>query len=324
MLQKIKLFTALTMLSWASACAYSHPPPGGWAVSGDYLYMLPTFDDTYFVIDSPVTSAFPNGTRENNDFRFSTGYRVGGVLGLDVGREFQAYYTNLGVDRSKTITGDFLWATIGQSNLVTVFENYAGAATSNLHLLYQRADGILAQQAFNFEGADLFLNFGVEYAYLRLNEDYQYSVTGGAVATIDRRSKAWGIGPQAGFELDYEFANCCCWPGAIMMKAVSSASLLDCRCTHSDVNILSGATLLRTSDKSTWRIIPALHARVSINMESYTCWGVVGIEIGYEFNSYIRGLTRVMYPDDEADSLSYNDYSNFDVQGLFLSATLGF
>lgn len=324
MLKKIKLFTALKMLIVASACAYSHPPPGNWTVSGDYLYMLPTFDDTYFVINSPTSTLFPNGAKENNDFRFNTGYRVGGVLGLDAGREFQGYYTQLGVDRSKTVTGDFLWATVGQSNLVTVFENYAGTATSNLHLLYQRADGILAQQAFEFECAELFLNFGVEYAYLRLNEDYQYSVTGGAVATIDRRSKAWGIGPQAGFELDYEFANCCCSPGSIMLKAVSSVSLLNSRSTHSDVNILSGATLLRTTDKSTWRIIPALHARLSINMESYTCCGVVSLEVGYEFNSYIRGLTRAIYPDDEADSLSWNEYYNFDVQGLFISATLGF
>ncbi|MDP1834420.1 MAG: Lpg1974 family pore-forming outer membrane protein [Chlamydiales bacterium] len=325
MLKLVRLLAATFTLSVASLCAYGHPAQGSWEISGDYLYLLPTVDDTFFVTNSPTTTTFPNGKRENNDFHFHSGYRVGGAYGLTEARQFQVYYTHLGVDRSKTVSGSFLWATLGRADLTSGFENYAGTATSNLHLLYQRVDGLIAQQAFAFDDANLFLNFGMEYAYLRLNEDYEYSITGGPLGTIEQRSKAWGIGPQMGMELDYALCEGFSWlSGNLMLKACSSASLLTSRSSNAENNTLAGASILNTTESNTWRVIPALHARVALTMDACTCWGLASFEVGYEFNSYLRGLTRVSYPDDVADGLAYNDYYNFDVQGLYLSASLGF
>ncbi len=78
MLRCFKFFSLFLMLS--AGALFARPCPGGWEVDLEYLYLFPTVDDTYFVLDAPATAGFPNGTRENNDFGFHSGFRVGGLM----------------------------------------------------------------------------------------------------------------------------------------------------------------------------------------------------------------------------------------------------
>lgn len=127
-----------------------------WKIGADFLYLKPSVDDTYFVIGSPVTTAFPNGTRYHNDFEFTPAFRVfGGFSFCDCNKEIVLSYTRLSQTQQRTITGDFLWATIGRADLVSAFENYTGSASSDLDLLYQRIDALYSQQVANCCG----LNF---------------------------------------------------------------------------------------------------------------------------------------------------------------------
>lgn len=323
-----KLFSALVLVGAGSLAAVAHPNAGDWGVFGEYLYQRPSVDDTYFVISSPVTTAFPNGTRINNDFNYRSGYRVGGSYAFcDCDREFSVSYTHLKTSKTKTVTGDFLWATNGRADFASAFEDYTGTATSSLGYHYQRYDGLFSQKIYSCCGTDVRFQFGVEYAQLRFNESYTYAVVGGALGTISQRSKTWGVGPELGFEINYAlWDNQCCdtMPGTLYINVLSSGSILAAETKTSEYNNLAEADILDVTGQRAHRVIPAVHARIGLAYETAFCGNKAAIEVGYEFNSYYRALSRVTYPDDVADGLSYNNYYNFDSQGLYVSASVTF
>lgn len=325
-LSAVLMTSGVSALSAASAGNFD-PSNGQFRVIGEYLYWMPSVDDTYFVIEADATSTFPTGTRRNNDFNFNSGYRVGGAyLFCDCNRELLVRYTNLNFTQRKTVTGDFLWATQGRADFASGFENYAGTASSQLKFLYQNIDAVFAQQLYDCCGLDFAVEFGLEAVELKLNESYTYAVTGADIGTIDQHSKTTGIGPKVGFAVGYElFTGDCNCPGTLSLNICTAGSLLAADTKTSATNATTGGgTLLDVSDKKSWRVIPALHARVGLNYDMNFGCGDASLEVGYEFTSFLRGLSRTAYPDDVADSLSYNNFYNFDMQGLYVSGSFTF
>lgn len=312
-----------------SLAADINPATGQWRITAEYLYLLPTVDDTFFVIDSPVTTDFPNGSRKNNDFNFKSGWRLGGGYTFCENSELQVMYTNLNASQSKTVTGDFLWGTAGNATLVSNFENYAGSASSSLSNKYQRLDVLYAQELFSCGGLDFAVQFGLEAAELRLNEGYTYTAllaeAPALVGIADLHSKTKGIGPQIGFSIDYELyrGDDCC-PGVLSLNVVTGGSLLAADTKNSVFSTVDDDIVLDVSDSKSWRVIPALHASIGLNYDmAFDCVDA-SFGIGYEFSSYLRGLSRVSFPDDVAEGLSYNNYYNFDLQGLYVSGSVKF
>lgn len=324
-MSKIFRFFAMGLvLCTGSLFAHIHPGQGGWGLDAEWLYLFPTVDDTYFVLDADASATNPTGTRRNNDFGFQSGFRVGGYYGAcECDREFQIYYTRLYASENRTVTGSFLWATLGRPDLTSSFENYSGSATSDLSLMYHRLDGIVAQRGWCFCGTTLYFQGGLEFAYLRLHENYQYRST--SLGEISQKSQAWGVGPQGGVEFDYNICqfSCCC-PGTLSLAVFSTGSLLVSK-TQSEVhNTLAGVTVANVGDEHTWRIIPAWHTRIGFNYQTcFSCFAAA-LEIGYEFNTYVRGLSRIEFPDDVADGECFTNYYNFDVQGLYVSLAVAF
>lgn len=317
-------FLALACVCAGTLSANSHPMPGGWGFTAEYLYFMPNLDDTYFVTQSDVTTTFPNGNRLNNDFNYHSGFRLGAAYGFcDGGSDWTTTYTWLRPQQQKQISGDFLWATIGRADFASSFENYAGTANSDLSLFYDRVDSVIGLDLYSMCGANLRMQFGLEYALLRLHEDYTFAITGGALGTISQKSRTWGVGPQLGVGLDYDLFRSDDL-GGLSFTFLSSGSLLAGETGTRETNVLTGTTLLDVSDRKARRIIPAFHTRVGLNY--CTSFGNMdaNIEVGYELNSYYRGLTRVLYQDDVGDGLATNNYTNFDVQGLYVSASINF
>lgn len=319
------LFSALLILAASPLLASQYPSAGNLEISGDFLYFMPTVDDTYFVTNSPITSTFPNGTRTNNNFEFSPGFRAGIGYGFCNSRALELSYSWLGTTQNKTINGSFLWATIGRPDFTSVFENYSGSASSSLSTLYQNFEATFIQQTAKLCGLNVNLQAGIEAAYLRLQETLSYHITGSVLGTIDQKSRTWGVGPQFGFDLDYEITHFGCrYPSSLSFFAGASGSILTGETKTNENNVLAGALLLNTIEKNAWRVFPAFHANVGFNYDIAICGWDTSFQIGYEFNTYLRGLSRVEYPDDVADGLSYNSYNNYDVQGLFVSAAVRF
>lgn len=320
------LITVLTLFT-GSLAAYIHPCPGEWGIQAEFLYLYPSVDDTYFVIDS--SSFIPvQGRRENNDFDFHPGFRIGAVYGLcGCNQEIQLFYTRLGADENKTVRGEDLFATLGTPDLtVSVFQGYEGFATSDLDLLYQRVDALYAFQALNCCSFQLYLQGGLEFGYIRLHENYVYQETVGDLdlGTINQKSRAWGVGPQFGIGFDYALWQCGSGyvPGTLSLNVLSSGSLLASKTGSRTFQVFNGDIILDVKDQKTWRIIPAWHARVGLNYGMcFSCFNS-SLEVGYEFNSYSRAISRISAPDDVSPGLILTEYYNYDVQGLYIA--LGF
>ncbi len=307
--------------------AHLHPTNGCWDLTAEYLYFRPSVDDTYFVISSVGSDGEPNGTRENNDFSFRSGFRVGGAYGFcGCNQEAQIYYTRLNAKTTKTVSGNAMGATKGSALLITTdgLDPFSGFAQSSLNCFYQRVDGLFAGQVFCCCGSNLYLFGGVEYASVRLNENINYVIDLTPPDTVLQKERTWGIGPQLGIDYDYylcSFSACRC-PGALSLVTRASTSLLVSKSRESLTTV--GSAVFRANDHHSWRIVPAFHARVGINYTcSFNCWAAA-LEIGYEIDSYLRGLTRIFFTDSSALSYSASNYFNFDVQGLYVSATVGF
>lgn len=319
-------------LTAASAANYD-PMNGQFKVIGEYLYWSPSVDDTYFVIDSPISTTFPNGKRKNVDLGFHSGYRVGGAyLFCDCDREVQVTYTNLDFTHSKTISGDFLWGTVGNADFLFNFEDYTGTASSHNSFYYQNIDAFYAQQLFEGCCLDFSVQVGLEAVELKYNNHITYTnnavPSAPVVGLVRQHSKTNAIGPKVGFAVGYELfqsSNCAC-PGTLSLNVLSSGSLLAADTKTTVFNQLSGVTDLDVSDKKSWRVIPALHARVGLNYDmSFDC-GDASVEIGYEFTSFIRGLSKLSFPDARAGvtGMSFDNYYNFDMQGLYVSGSFTF
>ena len=144
------LFLVALTGTMGSLMAYTPPGPGEIEAVGEFLYLLPSTDNSYFVIDADASNTLPVGQRENNDFDFAPGFRIGAAYGFcNCNRNVQAYFSRIDTTQNKTLTGDFLWATTGNPDLASAFENYGGSANSHRNLLYERGDFLFAQQIVN-------------------------------------------------------------------------------------------------------------------------------------------------------------------------------
>jgi hypothetical protein len=336
MLKFFKNSMLLLALSAGSlAFAGHHPAPGQYAVSADFLFLKPSVDDTYFVLKGAAGNANPNGQRANNDFDFEPGFRVGAVYALcDCNQAIEAHYSYLDANQNRTITGTGLWATVGHADLVSQFENFAGSASSRNHTLYQNADLSLSQQVYCSPCLDSYVKFGLEYAYFNFHEHHAFinaaTAPPATLGEVARKSRAWGIGPQVGFDVDYDlYQNCYCLPGTLSLCFGGSGGILAAESNttvFSRTTAVGGAqtTQVSSGDETTWRLIPALHARVGLNYStSFGCYDAA-FGVGYEFTSYIRGVSRSIWPDDIADGFAHTSYYNYDLQGLYVSAQVAF
>lgn len=331
-----KMFLSLmAILSIGTLSAISHPAPGGFGVTAEYLYFMPTFDDTYFVISSDtVNGNGPLGERLNNDFDFKSGYRIGAAYAFcTCERQVEVIYTHLNASQNRTVGGLRLWPTLGSPTMLSSLAAaapYAGTATSNLSAKYNRVDALFSQGVFDCNSCqlDVRLLCGVEYAYLQLDENYSFDPTGDPFDVV-RTSHTWGVGPEIGFEMDYSLWRCDrCLPGVLSLVVRSTGSLLsgNTKTTASDIRTLAGVTTIfdDVNDEAGWRVIPVLHARVGLEYDMCFCGQETSLEIGYEFSSYLRGFARTTVPDDVATSDLLTNYNSYDLQGLYVSASVSF
>jgi hypothetical protein len=297
---------------------------GTFRFSADYVFLKPQVGDTFFALAAPASNTIPTGDRKNNDLDYHSGFRVAGGYELPgSGRELELAYTRLGLDQSRTVAGSFLWATLGRADFTSNFENYAGSASSDLDLTYQRIDASFAQPV-RVSDLDLSLRFGIEYASLRLREEYRYTSLA-ALGQIGETSRTWGIGPEVGLGLDYQILASQGWlPGDLSVDMLSSASLLISQTNTRANNVVNGTPLLDVTDDDTSRIIPAFHTRLGFTYGMPVMGFGAALSVGYQLDTYLGALSDVTYPDDVADGLADTDTQDFDAQGLYTSLTLRF
>jgi hypothetical protein len=302
--------------------------PNNLQVEAEFLYFLPTFDDTYFVIQSLLFDLTTNPTGEflNNDFDFCPGFRIGAAYSLYGGYGGKIYfdYTRLSDSQTRLVTEGFLWATRGTAEFTSAFIDYTGSALSNLDFLYHRIGASYTNTFWCDRCLEVSGFIGVEYASIRLREHYEY-LSELADGIIDESAKTFGIGPQIGGQLYLLLLeNVCCIPGSFALAAHASGSLLAGHSLIDVSNNLIGNFFFSISDEHTWRVIPSWHARLGLNYTvCFSCLSA-SVEVGYEFTSYLRALARFIIPSNLGVAPSYTNYYNFDVQGLYVNLGLSF
>ena len=310
---------------------YLQPCPDAWRLSMDFLYLLPTVDDTYFAISSPIVGNFTLlGTRSNNDFGFNPGFRVGAEYAFcETRRDIQVFYTYLHAEQTRAISGDNMWATQGSVQFSTPFGDYAGTASSKLKLLYQRWDFNVSQHIIDAHGFNLYVQPGLEYAYFRLQQNYRYNAEALFPGTAYHRSRGWGVGPQLGLGFDsnlysgsirsnYSLTH------AVTLSGLFSSSILTGQGQTKELDIRDGQTTNNIQDAQAWRTIPALHARAGLTYLVHGSRMGASLYMGYELDTYIRGCAKMLFPSSSSASNITTNYYNFDIQGLDISVALTF
>jgi hypothetical protein len=334
----LKYLIAGACLLSTTLLANAHPAPGQWSVTGEYLYLKPSIDDTYFVIKSPTPedNVLVWGDEINNNFKFSSGYRVGLAYAFcECDRELSFSYSHLDANHKKRVRGEFLNPSVGIEDFSYYLTNYSGTAASKLHARYQRFDALFSQKIFQCCGTDIRLVLGLEYADLKAGQKMRYrqedqtcDEEGFCVFSgkVKQHSKTWGVGPEVGIDFDYDLCQLStCLPGGLSLNFVSTGSLL---LGESKSHL---AFRYKTSEgnypfdvrqqKST-RIIPAYHAKLGINYDFCLCNWEGSVGVGYEFNTYLRSLLRTNNAGFYGYGLTSHEYNDFDLQGFFASLSV--
>lgn len=309
-------------------------------VNGDFLYLNPSYDHSYFVISSTNNiggeDIFPNGTRYNNRSKFLPGFRLGAFIPCweEQNGGFFGQFTYLNGGSSHAVSGDFLFDTSGfpgDGAQAPEDISYAGVASAHDHFLYYKVEAVI-RKTLPCEG--LSFGAGLQYAYVRQKSDVNsvgVFLDGSVVLPVDnhlsRRSAFWGIGPQVGAEYNYSLPYA--WlpaGGDLSFIAKGQAALLcgqvDAR-LHYD-SLRTGATGVNLRNQSLWKVVPTVDAALSLNY-AFNCFCMdVDIEAGYEVIWYhdcintITGLDAA-YAGDTADM-----FSGFGLQGPFFSLKIDF
>ena len=305
----------------APAGASPAPSAGVPEIFAELLFLRPTLDDTAFVLSSRVSTTYPNGKRESDEFGYEPAFRIGaGYEFADTGRSVELSYTRLEAEATETVSGDFLWATVGHPDFATSFENYAGSASADIDADYQRID-LHVTQPWQVSGVDLGLDFGLEWADFRVGETYRFVNNGTATTgVVSMASRSWGIGPEIGLGLGFQICGACGIPGVFSLSAGSSIALLLTDTNLRASSVASGAPLASIRDDETSRVIPAIHARAGFAYSVPLAERVAATAgVGYQIDTYLNGLTRAAFVDDVGQSLASTREYDFDLQGVYLS-----
>lgn len=323
----MKKLLILTFLGLQSLSAYTHPEVGSFAVQGEFLYFLPTVEDTFYALRDPAPFG-TNSNKRNNDYDFTPGYRIEASYGFCGDAELIVRYSNLhssAYDEIRVQGDDAIRAI--NTNLLEASD--FSFASSQLSLRYQNVDALYGMRLWNGCKFNFKIQGGLEYASIKQNETSTYSLP--FYSTV-YEEKTWGIGPQLGINFDYQLFNLSCrCPGTLSFVSRASSSLLVSETTYKDneVNIDSffGDRFFNVQDDAAWRIVPAWHARFGLNYEAcFSCMNA-SFEIGYEFNQYLRAISRELFMTSAGVTGSMqarSNYNDFGMNGLYVALGLGF
>ncbi len=310
-----KLLVALLLFSMSSVFAYTDPEPGGYGISAEWLYMLNSIDQPYFILDSNTNFL---GENKANDQSWHSGYRIEGKYQFcNCENDLRVRWTHFPeFNDSKSVSG----FTNGQSIFVppnTGSGNYTSSTLSQKTELYY-LDVLLGQKAIDRCRFHLALQGGVQYAHIDFKEKQTLS---GNPTLLNTHSELRGIGPAVGAEFDYCLSDCLSVVGraqATMLASRRKASLNDTASTNPyDVK-----------NEPYWRFIPASDLRFGLSyekpMRSNSCFGccfgnyTFDLELGYEFITYYNGVERILYVDDAAEGTCFNEMMNLTLHGPYV------
>lgn len=302
------------------------------AFRGELLYWSPSYDETYFVLkgsngeeeDTPT----PFGRRINNPVGFDLGFRVSGVYYnpcVDVRLRWTHLYAT-----SRKVVDDFnllphLWPIAIIPGHPDFPEPFSGIASSQIGLMHQRGECLFDERVGNLSCFHFYLREGLEWSYIRYHESIEYQEQGGIKEIIEFHAHTKGMGPQLGIIALCEPWHYFTWyPRNLVFKFMTSASLIiaNSKAKIATTDILGVKN--QVTQSSFWKLVPEWSLTLGINYITSFCKQVVSLELGYEMTTYFQGISKLLFVDNAHPGVSFNQYSDFYVQGLTASLAIFF
>lgn len=336
----IKRLCAVAAFLAVSASAFAGGPDNPWSLTGEFLYLKPSVGDTYFATITTESgdedATLYHTKRYNNDFDFTPGFRVGigyNLCNCNCPGELLLSYTYLNATEHKDLVAEldsdnYLGATVGPADWISDLDSYQGFATNDSRLRYNQVELAYLAPITSCSCFDITLKAALEFDQLKYRSRSVFFRDSGETSTVisySEDSRFSGFGPQLGFVFDYPLLRGTCeCPGTLALRVESTGSLLVGEQKGSSSVVIVEDTENSYCNEKTWRVVPAFNARIGLGYDfSLECLQAA-VEVGYEFRTYVNGLSRTVYPDDVAPSLSFEHYTDFSLQGLYVSATVNF
>lgn len=314
--------------------AWHDPEPGRFLFQTDLLYLAPSYNETYFVINGSgldgTGNPTPKGKRINNPVGYNLGFRVAGMYAfynpcLSLGlRWTHLYATSRETVSCNDIPGQ-LWPTEIIPNVPNVSEPYAGTASSHIGVMYQKGECLFDQRLWDCWCWHFTLREAVEWSYLRYHEKVTYVETAGPQEKIQFHGHSKGLGPQLGMIAVCAPGECWCWfPECLSIKAMATASLI---CANSKAKVKLTDALSednKITQSSFWRFIPEWFFSFGFDYTHYFCRCMTSMEIAYEMTTYCNGISKLLFVNGDSPGVSFNQYSDFYVHGLHFSLSIFF
>lgn len=320
-------FSALPLKGWMQC------QPGCFHVQGEFLYWTPSYDETYFVINGSgidgLGAPTPNGKKVNNPVGFGKGFRLEGVYRynnscFDIGLR----WTHLRVLSRKTVSNQEipaqLWPTESIPNLPGVPTPFSGAATSRINVMHQKGEAFFEEELGCNFGCRFILREAVEWSYIRYQETVNYNAAA-AAEQMSFHAHTKGIGPQLGIIALFEPWNLTSWcPRDLAFKVLTSGSLIVANAKSKVTGADTFGFQNKITQNSFWKLVPEWTIEAAFRYVRCCCSFPVSIEVGYAFTTYIRGISKLIFYEASNPGLSFNQYSDFYVHGLYASLGFGF
>lgn len=329
------LLLALSLIFTNCVFASLQMESGSCGFQGEFLYLHPSFNDTYFAIEGDIGTGIPSGKRFNNSFDFKPGFRVtGGYSFCCPGNEIYVQWTHLNGKNSRTVSG-FLNATDAYPPYSIIFADFTGNAESDIRFNFNSANCFYQKDIYLCCPLALSVRLGLQYARISTNETILYTNTDLDVfEQISFKESMWGIGPEIGLAADLSLSSWKCLSrilcgGNLSFTFLAWGSLLASN-LDSQYNLENSfdAPPVNSKDDQLWRIVPAMSAKVGLKYANcFNCFcnqSIWSIEVGYEFTTYRDAISKTRFDGLFLAGASFNYYSSFDMQGPYLAAALSF
>lgn len=321
-----RAFAACLLLLSPWLSGYTQACPGGVAISGEWLYMHPSYSQPYYVIDSSTTSV-PIGSRIANDASYHSGYRLEALYAFCLcPNDVRLRWTHFPsfTERDST-SGAALFSVL--SNPDTSIEGLPGTFSMRDTFEFYMLDLVFTQPFVECGPFHFDVQAGVTYGYLDLRERAFFNRATSTDRITSMHSQRWGIGPEIGYEFTY------CLPCNLTLtgRGYVGALVSQRESSYYDANLTQAGAVSKvnadTKNREYWDLMPLSDLRFGL---SYTgCLGFLygfpfDVEVGYELLTLYRGLDRQFYPDANGDGASSDHLMNFSLHGPYVHVGLTF
>ena len=312
-----RLYLLFALLALSPLFAITEPCPGGFGVSGEWLYMLPSIDQPEFVIDSSSSSS-PIGRRVANEQSWHSGYRLESIYSFCNGEnDVRIRWTHFpGFSESKTVTGSNLFGILNHP--ASAFNGQSGTASIDDEFHFFFLDALFGQRIVCDSRFSLLLQAGFQTGFLRLKEKVNYLGNSSSLR-LKIRSKTWGIGPEVGLEGKYNLWRCLNFTGRFQ-----GALLVSERNARYQDELNGSSLIADVKNEAYWNLIPTSDLKFGFSREwPCNCFNF-DLEVGYEILTYYDGIQRIFFVDNSNTGSSFNENMTFTLQGPYVHAGIAF